>query len=105
MRFRHLHSIVNQLFLFCFIGMTLPVLVMGFLSYNKSSAIVEEQVSKVASLTITQVGDKLNLFFKKLDDSSMMVLNSRLIQEVLEQKSETTPYELNEMVKNSKELL
>ncbi|MBO7744464.1 sensor histidine kinase [Paenibacillus sp. MWE-103] len=105
MRFRHLHSIVNQLFLFCFIGMTLPVLVMGFLSYNKSSAIVEEQVSKVASLTITQVSDKLNLFFKKLDDSSMMVLNSKLIQEVLEQKSDTTPYELNEMVKNSKELL
>ncbi|MBM7569077.1 sensor histidine kinase [Paenibacillus sacheonensis] len=105
MRFRHLHSIVNQLFLFCFIGMTLPVLVMGFLSYNKSSAIVEEQVSKVASLTITQVSDKLNLFFKKLDDSSMMVLNSKLIQAVLEQKSETTPYELNEMVKNSKELL
>ncbi|SFJ91709.1 two-component system, sensor histidine kinase YesM [Paenibacillus sp. UNC496MF] len=105
MRFRHLHSIVNQLFLFCFIGMTLPVLVMGFLSYNKSSAIVEEQVSKVASLTITQVSDKLNLFFKKLDDSSMMVLNSKLIQEVLEQKSDVTPYELNEMVKNSKELL
>ncbi|MBW7457415.1 sensor histidine kinase [Paenibacillus sepulcri] len=104
-RFRHLQSIVIQLFLFCFIGMTLPVLVMGFLSYNKSSAIVEEQVSKVASLTITQVSDKLNLFFKKLDDSSMMVLNSKLIQEVLEQKPETTPYELNEMVKNGKELL
>ncbi|MFC4809591.1 sensor histidine kinase [Paenibacillus sp. GCM10023250] len=105
MRFRPLQSIVNQLFLFCFIGMTLPVLVMGFLSYNISSAIVEEQVSKVASLTITQVSDKLNLFFKKLDDSSMMVLNSKLIQQVLEQKPETTPYELNEMVKSSKELL
>lgn len=105
MRFRYLHSIVIQLFLFCFIGMTLPVLVMGFLSYNKSSAIVEEQVSKVASLTITQVSDKLNLFFKKLDDSSMMVLNSKLIQKVLEPKPETTPYDSNEMVKNGKELL
>ncbi|MFC5649513.1 sensor histidine kinase [Paenibacillus solisilvae] len=105
MRFRYLHSIVIQLFLFCFIGMTLPVLVMGFLSYNKSSAIVEEQVSKVASLTITQVSDKLNLFFKKLDDSSMMVLNSKLIQKILEPKSETTLFDSNEMVKSGKELL
>ncbi|GGD73465.1 sensor histidine kinase [Paenibacillus nasutitermitis] len=104
MRFRYLQSIVIQLFLFCFIGMTLPVLVMGFLSYNKSSAIVEEQVSKVASLTITQVSDKLNLFFKKLDDSSMMVLNSELIQDIL-QKPGITPYETSQMVQEGKALL
>ncbi|MCQ6557398.1 sensor histidine kinase [Paenibacillus mendelii] len=85
MRFRRFHSIVVQLFLLCFIGMTLPVLVMGLLSYNKSSTIVEEQVSKVASLTITQVSDKLNLYFKKLDDSSMMVLNSKVVREILEE--------------------
>ncbi|GGG25677.1 cache domain-containing sensor histidine kinase [Paenibacillus abyssi] len=105
MRFRYLHSIVVQLFLLCFIGMTVPVIVMGILSANKSSSIVEEQVSKVASLTITQVSDKLNLFFKKLDDSSMMVLNSKLVQEILEQPMETDPYQNNLRIKEAKELL
>ncbi|MFD0710546.1 sensor histidine kinase [Paenibacillus sp. GCM10027626] len=104
LRFTKFHSIVVQLFLFCFIGMTLPVLVMGFLSYNKSSKIVEEQVGKVASLTITQVSDKLNLLFKKLDDSSMMVLSNRVIHEILEKPSGSL-YEKTKEVQEGREML
>ncbi|WP_211748938.1 sensor histidine kinase [Paenibacillus sp. Marseille-Q4541] len=84
--FRPLHSIVVQLFLLFFIGMTVPVLVMGFLSYEKSASIVEEQVSKVASLTITQVSDKLDMLFKKIDDSSMMLLSNKVVHSILEEK-------------------
>ncbi|GAE08261.1 sensor histidine kinase [Paenibacillus sp. JCM 10914] len=102
--YRRLHSIVSQLFLFFFIGTTLPVLIMGFLSYNKSASIVEEQVSKVATLTITQVSDKLNMFFKKLDDSSMMVLNSKMVRSILEEQH-IRQYELNQKVKEAKDLL
>ncbi|MGO4697886.1 sensor histidine kinase [Paenibacillus sp. 2TAB26] len=105
MRFRHFHSIVVQLFLFCFIGMTLPVLVMGFLSYHKSSSIVEEQVSKVASLTITQVSDKLNLYFKKLDDSSMMVLNSKVIHNILKEQSKEKLYETTLKIQDGQDIL
>lgn len=105
MRFRHFHSIVVQLFLLCFIGMTLPVLVMGFLSYHKSSSIVEEQVSKVASLTITQVSDKLNLYFKKLDDSSMMVLNSKVIRNILKEQSKEKLYETTLKIQDGQDIL
>lgn len=102
--YHRLHSIVTQLFLFFFIGTTLPVLIMGFLSYNKSASIVEEQVSKVASLTITQVSDKLNMFFKKLDDSSMMVLNSKVVHGILEDQN-ISKYDLTLKVKEGKDLL
>ncbi|CAM4400705.1 sensor histidine kinase [Paenibacillus alkaliterrae] len=105
MRVRHFHSIVVQLFLLCFIGMTLPVLVMGFLSYHKSSSIVEEQVSKVASLTITQVSDKLNLYFKKLDDSSMMVLNSKVIHNILKEQSKEKLYETTLKIQDGQDML
>ncbi|MDQ8737912.1 sensor histidine kinase [Paenibacillus sp. LHD-38] len=105
MRFRHFHSIVVQLFLLCFIGMTLPVLIMGFLSYHKSSSIVEEQVSKVASLTITQVSDKLDLYFKKLDDSSMMVLNSKVIHNILNEQSKEKPYETTLQYQDGQDML
>jgi two-component system sensor histidine kinase YesM len=100
--FRHFHSIVVQLFLLFFIGMTVPILVMGYLSYDKSSSIVEEQVGKVATLTITQVSDKLNLFFKKVDDSSMMVLNSKVVQNVLENKN---LYETTLKLRDGKDML
>lgn len=102
--YHRLHSIVIQLFLFFFIGTTLPVLIMGFLSYHKSASIVEEQVSKVASLTITQVSDKLNMFFKKLDDSSMMVLNSKVVHGILEDQ-DISKYDLTLKVKEGKDLL
>ncbi|EHB47878.1 MULTISPECIES: sensor histidine kinase [Paenibacillus] len=102
--YRRLHSIVTQLFLFFFIGTTLPVLMMGFLSFHKSASIVEEQVGKVASLTITQVSDKLNMFFKKLDDSSMMVLNSKVVHGILEDP-DLSQYDLNLKVKEGKDLL
>ena len=74
---------------------------MGFLSYNKSASIVEEQVSKVASLTITQVSDKLNMFFKKLDDSSMMVLNSKVVHGILEDQ-DISKYDLTLKVKEGR---
>ncbi|MEX3619182.1 sensor histidine kinase [Paenibacillus glucanolyticus] len=102
--YHRLHSIVIQLFLFFFIGTTLPVLIMGFLSYNKSASIVEEQVSKSATLTITQVSDKLNMFFKKLDDSSMMVLNSKVVHGILEDQ-DMSKYDLTLKVKEGKDLL
>lgn len=83
-RFFRFHSIATQLFFLFSIGMIVPVLVGGYLSYIKSTQIVEEQVSKIALLTITQVSDKINLIFKKLEDTTMMVLYSEDIEKALE---------------------
>ena len=98
--YHRLHSIVTQLFCF-FHRHNTPGSHYGFLSYNKSASIVEEQVSKVASLTITQVSDKLNMFFKKLDDSSMMVLNSKVVHGILEDQ-DISKYDLTLKVKEGR---
>ena len=55
----------------------------------------------MASLTITQVSDKLNMFFKKLDDSSMMVLNSKVVHGILEDQ-DISKYDLTLKVKEGR---
>ncbi len=85
--FNRFHSITVQLFLLFFIGMVVPVSIGGYVSYEKSARMIQDQVSTVASLTIRQLGDKLNMIFKKLDDTSMMLLGSEQIQKALQGSS------------------
>jgi two-component system sensor histidine kinase YesM len=92
-KFNRFHSIAVQLFFFFFIGMIVPVLLGGYLSYNKSAKMIKDQVSQVASLTITQVSDKMNLVMKKLEDTSMMILYSKVLREALEGNPDKSKYE------------
>lgn len=86
------HSIAVQLYLLFFISILIPVLIGGYLSYQKSARMIEEQVSHVATLTIKQVRDNLDFVFKRLDDTSMRLFSSPLIQEALETKA-SEPFE------------
>ncbi|WP_274362566.1 cache domain-containing sensor histidine kinase [Paenibacillus thermotolerans] len=88
------HSITGQLFFLFFIGMIIPVAVGGYFSYRHSAAIIEDQVGKVATVTVTQVSDKVNLILKKLEDNSMFILGNPKIMDALEADSkEMTPFE------------
>jgi two-component system, sensor histidine kinase YesM len=101
-----LRSITGQLFFLFFIGMIIPVAVGGFLSYRQSTAIVQEQVGKVASVTVTQVSDKINLIFKKLEDTSMLVLGNQTIMDALEaDEAELDPLEYFQLNKQASEML
>ncbi|MFE5320030.1 sensor histidine kinase [Paenibacillus sp. NPDC056579] len=91
--YNRLHSIAVQLFLLFFVSIIVPVLIGGYLSYEKSAVLIEEQVSNVATLTIRQVSDKLNFIFKGLDNTSMRLVGSKLIQDALQGKDAPTPYE------------
>ncbi|MFH5186868.1 sensor histidine kinase [Paenibacillus sp. TAB 01] len=81
--YNRIHSIAVQLFLLFFISIIVPVLIGGYISYEKSARMIEEQVSNVASLTIKQVSDKLNFIFKGLDNTSMRLLSNQSIHEAL----------------------
>ncbi|WP_309121755.1 sensor histidine kinase [Paenibacillus sp.] len=76
-------SIAGQLFLLISIGMIVPVAIGGYLSYHQSSNLVKDQVGNVASLTITQVSNKLNLMLKDLEDTSLFVLGNPVIQKAM----------------------
>jgi len=87
-------SIAGQLFLLISIGMIVPVAIGGYLSYQQSSNLVRNQVGNVASLTITQVSNKLNLMLKDLEDTSLFVLGNPVIQRAMTIDPESAdPYE------------
>lgn len=86
--FKRFQSISVQLFIIFIIGILVPLLLGGYLSYNKSVQLIEEQVSKVATETITQVRDKIFLLYNKLDDMSMMILYNYEIHHILERDLE-----------------
>jgi two-component system sensor histidine kinase YesM len=99
------HSITAQLFVFFFLGMVVPVLVGGMLSYEKSKQIIEEQVSGVASTTVLQVRDKLNLLFRRIDDTSMTLLGNSTIQDTLKGRDPEGALSENELYKKAQKLL
>jgi two-component system sensor histidine kinase YesM len=84
--------------------MIVPILIGGYLSYQKFARIIEDQVSQVASLTITQVNDKLNLIFQRLDDTSLSLLGNEMIRDALvgDPRGNLTSEEVN---KNAKKLI
>ncbi|AFH61763.1 sensor histidine kinase [Paenibacillus caseinilyticus] len=99
------HSIAVQLYLLFFISILIPVLIGGYLSYQKSARMIEEQVSHVATLTIKQVRDNLDFVFKRLDDTSMRLFSSPLIQEALEGSGSSEPFEQYKLNYDAKQFL
>ncbi|MCZ8523900.1 MULTISPECIES: cache domain-containing sensor histidine kinase [Paenibacillus] len=98
------HSIAVQLYLLFFISILIPVLIGGYLSYQKSARMIEEQVNHVATLTIKQVRDNLDFVFKRLDDTSMRLFSSRTIQEALQAEA-SEPFELYKKNDEAKQFL
>ncbi|WP_127487884.1 cache domain-containing sensor histidine kinase [Paenibacillus ehimensis] len=103
--YKRLHSIAVRLFVLFFVSIIVPVLIGGYLSYEKSTKMIEEQVSNVASLTIRQVSDKLNFIVKGLDNTSMRLIGSKLIQDALQGKNAATPYENAKLNNDAKDLV
>lgn len=113
---KRLHSISTQLFLIFFVSMLVPITIGGYLSYKKSTSIVEKQVSAVAQQTINQLSDKINFITKKYEDISMILMYSQAIQKAIEPDSLDTEYDkekqrtealrlISSMMTNSPELL
>lgn len=102
---KYLHSIAVQLFLLFFISILMPVLIGGYISYQKSARMIEEQVSNVASLTIKQVRDNMNYIFKSIDNTSMRLVSNKTIHEALQAKDITNDYDNIQLNTKAKEFI
>lgn len=101
-----LHSIAVQLFLLFFASIIVPVLIGGYLSYEKSAKMIEVQVSHVASLTIRQVSDKLKFIFQGLDNTAVRLVGSKPIQDALQGKEDAaTPYENVKLTNDARNII
>jgi two-component system sensor histidine kinase YesM len=99
------YSIAVQLFIIFVLSMTMPILIGGYLSYQKSAKLIEQEVSNVASLTISQVKDKLDFIYKDAEDTSMMILYNTKIQEALEGNPDWSIYEQRQKTNEAREII
>ncbi|AGA57667.1 putative signal transduction protein with a C-terminal ATPase domain [Thermobacillus composti KWC4] len=102
---RSFDSIAVRLFVLFFVSMIVPVLIGGYLSYVKSARMIEDQVSRVAALTIQQASDKLNLMFKQLDDVSVLLASRKTIRDAVAGDPADDEYEVTRLNAEAKDLL
>ncbi|MDR6552143.1 hypothetical protein [Paenibacillus qinlingensis] len=68
-----------RLFLFSMLLGTLPVLVLGVLSYQKSSEIVQDKVAKGNMLNLEQTQQRVEQILKTADKSAVQFISSSLV--------------------------
>lgn len=88
-----------KLLLFCFILASLPVLMLGIISYGKSAQVVREKVNeqKALSLRQTQLGVEETL--KVADQAMSHFFSSRLINSVLQEPLRPDQFQLYNQVR------
>jgi len=69
-----LRSIGMQLFISFFLAIVIGVASVGFISYNKSVSLVENQVSESKRLTSIQAAEKMGLVLKQYEDTSFEIM-------------------------------
>ncbi len=67
---KNLFSLQNKFMLISFFITIIPLLLVGGLSYIKSTALIEEKVSQSNFNTVKQIADNINLVFTDMENSS-----------------------------------
>jgi two-component system response regulator YesN len=75
-----------KLFLFSLALGTLPVLLLGVLSYNKSSAMIEDKVAKGNQLNLQQTQQRVEQILRAADTSATHFINSALVVSAINMK-------------------
>jgi AraC-like DNA-binding protein len=65
-----------KLVLFCFVVVSLPVMILGIFSYTKSSGMIQQNVSREKLLNLTQVQSHVEQVLKTVERSSTHFLSS-----------------------------
>lgn len=78
-----LPKFLTRLFLFNMLLGTLPVIVLGVLSYYKSSEIIQDKVTKANRLNLEQTQQSVEQLLKMADLSAVQFMNSSLVSSAL----------------------
>ncbi|MFF2158882.1 methyl-accepting chemotaxis protein [Paenibacillus chitinolyticus] len=74
-----LKSVGTKLFVIFFLSILVAVLIVGTLSYQTSSRVVEEEVSKAAQQTVIQTGEKLDFLFRTYEKMSLDIMIDKAV--------------------------
>ncbi|MEY9096662.1 methyl-accepting chemotaxis protein [Paenibacillus sp. RC84] len=74
-----LKAVGTKLFVIFFLSILIAVLIVGTLSYQTSSSVVEEEVSKAAQQTVIQTGEKLDFLFRTYEKMSLDIMIDKTV--------------------------
>ncbi|GKS14813.1 methyl-accepting chemotaxis protein [Paenibacillus chitinolyticus] len=74
-----LKAVGTKLFVIFFLSILIAVLIVGTLSYQTSSSVVEEEVSKAAQQTVIQTGEKLDFLFRTYEKMSLDIMIDKAV--------------------------
>ncbi|WP_217562162.1 methyl-accepting chemotaxis protein [Paenibacillus sp. GbtcB18] len=74
-----LKAVGTKLFVIFFLSILVAVLIVGTLSYQTSSSVVEEEVSKAAQQTVIQTGEKLDFLFRTYEKMSLDIMIDKAV--------------------------
>ncbi|MFE4573268.1 methyl-accepting chemotaxis protein [Paenibacillus chitinolyticus] len=80
-----LKAVGTKLFVIFFLSILVAVLIVGTLSYQTSSSVVEEEVSKAAQQTVIQTGEKLDFLFRTYEKMSLDIMIDKAVGASVEQ--------------------
>ncbi|CQR55924.1 hypothetical protein [Paenibacillus riograndensis] len=85
-------AFLARLMLFSILLGTIPVIVLGSLSYLKTGSIVQEKVNEGSMQTMTQTQLKVEQILQMIDNSIIQFINSPLVKESIHMNLSTMDY-------------
>ncbi len=76
-------SVGFKMFVLYFVSMTIAVMVMGYLAYNKATEIIQSKVGNVALQTVQQASERLNTILEEYENRSMLIFGYRELQQAI----------------------
>jgi len=73
-------SVSYKLFILFFVSMSLSIMAVGYLSYNKANSIIRDKVSQIALQTVQQTNKRLTLMLEEYAGRSQLVFAEKKIQ-------------------------
>ncbi|OAB32968.1 cache domain-containing sensor histidine kinase [Paenibacillus glacialis] len=98
-------SLQYKILFFTLILVLIPLLVVGILSYVKSSEIIRQKVSVSDLNTVTQITQNLEFMFDYFNDTSLFMMQSHEVRQFLKMKTDEDPLVYNEQKSITEQLL
>ncbi|QJD86390.1 sensor histidine kinase [Cohnella herbarum] len=98
-------SLQHKILFFTLILVLIPLLVVGILSYVKSSEIIRQKVSVSDLNTVTQIGQNLEFMFDYFNDTSLFMMQSNEVRNFLKMSTDVDPVVYDEQKSLTEQLL
>ncbi|BBI31253.1 sensor histidine kinase [Cohnella abietis] len=98
-------SLQHKILFFTLIMVLIPLMVVGILSYVKSSEIIRQKVSVSDLNTVTQIGQNLEFMFDYFNDTYLFMTQSTEVRRFLKMRTDVDPIAYNDQKSITEQLL